>query len=153
MKTLIIYDTLYGYTEQIAKAIGGGIGGEIKVVRVGEASAMELGAYDLLIFGSPTQGGRHTKPMQEFLGKIPADALKNKSVAAFDTRMKSMFVKLFGWAATRIADALKEKGAALVAPAEGFFVKSAKGPLLDGEMERAKDWGKTLAAGKGEGGA
>ena len=153
MKTLIIYDTLYGYTEQIAKAIGGGIGGEIKVVRVGEANTYELGAYDLILFGSPTQGGRHTKPMQEFLGKIPADALKDKKAAAFDTRMKSFWVKAFGWAATRIAVDLKEKGANLIAPAEGFFVKSAKGPLVDGEMERAKDWGKTLAAGKGEGGA
>jgi flavodoxin len=36
MKTLIIYGSLYGNTEQIAKAIGGAIAGEVKVVKVGE---------------------------------------------------------------------------------------------------------------------
>ena len=148
MKALVIYDSLYGNTEQIARAIGGGIGGEVKVVKVGEASAMELGAYDLLIFGSPTQGGRQTKTMIEFLGKIPDGTLKNKNAAAFDTRMKNMFVKLFGWGASRIADYLIGKGANMVAPSEGFFVKSPKGPLVEGETERAAAWGKTIAAAK-----
>jgi flavodoxin I len=148
MKALIVYDSLYGNTEQIAKAIGGAITGEVKVVKVGEANPAEVGAYDLLIVGSPTQGGRHTKPMQEFLGKIPADALKNKNVAAFDTRIKAIWVKLFGYAAGRIADALKDKGGNLVAPAEAFFVKSAKGPLAEGELERAAVWAKGIAASK-----
>jgi flavodoxin len=58
MKALIVYDSLYGNTEQIAKAIGGGMGGEVKVVRVGEANPAELGSYDLLIVGSATQVGR-----------------------------------------------------------------------------------------------
>jgi flavodoxin I len=148
MKTLIVYDSQYGFTQKIADAIGGGIGGEVKSVKVGDANSVELRSYDLLIFGSPTQGGRQTVAMKAFLGSIPADELKNKSVAAFDTRMKSMLVKLFGWAADRIADALKEKSAVLLAPPEGFFVKTGKGPLVDGELERAAAWGKSLAAGK-----
>jgi flavodoxin I len=148
MKTLIIYDSLYGNTEQIAKAIGGGIGGEVKVVRVGEANPAEMGAYDLIIIGSPTQGGRHTVAMRGFLGKIPADALKNKRVASFDTRAKTFFVKMFGWAANRIAEALKEKGGNLVAPGEGFFVKATKGPLVEGELERAAAWAKGIAESK-----
>jgi flavodoxin len=148
MKALVIYDSLYGNTEQIAKAIGGGIGGEVKVVKVGEANVAELGSYDLLIVGSPTQGGRHTVAMREFLGKIPADALKNKSVASFDTRGKTWFVKIFGWAANRIAEALKDKGGNLVAPGEGFFVKATKGPLVDGEVERAAAWAKGIAESK-----
>jgi len=148
MKALVIYDSLYGNTEQIAKAIGGGIGGEVKVVKVGEANIAELGSYDLLVVGSPTQGGRHTVAMREFLAKIPADALKNKRVASFDTRGKTWFVKIFGWAANRIADALKDKGGNLVAPGEGFFVKATKGPLVDGELERAAAWAKGIAEKK-----
>jgi flavodoxin len=148
MKTLIIYDSLYGNTEQIAKAIGGGIGGEVKVVRVGEVNTAELGSYDLVVIGSPTQGGRHTVATREFLGKIPADAMKNKRVASFDTRGKSWFVKMFGWAANRIADDLKDKGSNLVAPGEGFFVKAVKGPLVDGELERAAAWAKGIAESK-----
>jgi flavodoxin I len=145
MKTLVIFDSLYGNTEQIAKAIGGAIDGEVKVVKVGEANPAELSAYDLVLIGSPTQGGRYTKGMGNFLGKIPADAIKNKSVAAFDTRIKGLWVKISGNAAKRIEDNLKEKGANLVAPAEGFVVKGAKGPLAEGEAERAAAWAKGIA--------
>lgn len=148
MKALIVYDSLYGNTEKIAQAIGGGIGGEVKVVRVGEANPAELGSYDLVIVGSPTQGGRHTVATGEFLGKIPAGSLKNKRVASFDTRGKTWVVKIFGWAATRIADALKDKGGNLVAAGEGFFVKATKGPLLDCELERAAAWAKAIAERK-----
>jgi len=148
MKALVVYDSLYGNTEKIAQAIGGGIGGEVKVVKVGEANPAELGSYDLVIVGSPTQGGRHTVATREFLGKIPADALKDKRVASFDTRGKTWVVKIFGWAANRIADALKEKGSNLVAPGEGFFVKTVKGPLVDGELERAAAWAKAIAEKK-----
>ncbi len=144
MKTLIIYDTQYGCTEKIARAIGEGIGGEVKTVKAGEASAFELGAYDMLVVGSPTQGGRQTIPVKEFVDNIPAEVLKNKKAAAFDTRMKGFWVKMFGWAADRIAGDLKGKGAELIAPAEGFLVKSGKGPLVEGEEARAKAWGKTL---------
>jgi flavodoxin len=145
MKALVIYDSQYGNTEKIAKAIGGGIGGEVKVVRFGEVKAAELGSYDLLIVGSPTQGGRYTMSMKDFLDVIPSDALKNVRVASFDTRLKTKLVKIFGYAATRIADTLTIKGGNLVAPAEGFLVKSAKGPILGGELERAAAWAKAIA--------
>jgi flavodoxin I len=148
MKALVIYDSLYGNTEQIAKAIGGGIGGEVKVVRVGEVKPEELGAYDLIIVGSPTQGGRQTVATKAFLDNLPADALKGKKVASFDTRGKSWIVKIFGWAANRIADAVQAKGGSLVAPGEGFLVKAVKGPLVEGEIERATAWAKEIAASK-----
>lgn len=145
MKALVIYDSLYGNTEQIAKAIGGGIGADAKVVRSAEADIGALGGYDLIIVGAPTQAGRPMKTAQAFLDKIPAGALKDKKVAAFDTRGKTWIVKIFGWAADRIAKALVEKGGNLIVPAEGFFVKATKGPLVEGELERASAWGKAIA--------
>jgi flavodoxin I len=146
MKTLVVYDSLYGNTEQIARAIGGAIKAEVKVAKVGETGPQDLVSYDLIIIGSPTQGGRHTKAMKEFLDKVPADAFKDKKVAAFDTRVKAKWVKIFGYAAPRIADALKDKGGELLAPGEAFFVKATKGPLVDGEVERAATWARALAA-------
>jgi flavodoxin len=148
MKTLVVYDSLYGNTEQIAKAIGGAVEGEVNVVKVGEADAAGLDAYDLIIVGSPTQGGRHTKAMQAFLDIVPADALKSKKVAAFDTRAKAKWVKIFGYAAPRIAGALKDKGGDLLAPGEAFLVKATRGPLVDGEVERAAAWVKALVIKK-----
>lgn len=147
MKTLVIYDTLYGYTEKIAQAIGAAVTGEVKVVKVGEAVAGELVDFDFIFVGSPTQGGRHTKALQAFLKGLPADALKNKKAAAFDTRMKSFWVKPFGWAANHIAEVLQEKGADVVAPGKGFLVNTGKGPLVDGEEERAAAWAAKLIEG------
>jgi flavodoxin len=80
----------------------------------------------------------------DFLGKIPDDAVKGKNVAAFDTRIPTKFAKLFGYAADRIAKSLKDKGANLMVPAEGFFVNGKSGPLKDGEEARAATWAKGL---------
>jgi flavodoxin I len=145
MKALVVYDSVYGNTEQIAKAIAGGIKGEVKVVRAGEANPSDLESLNLLIIGSPTQGGRPTPAILEFLGKIPAKSLKNVRVASFDTRVSTKFVGIFGYAAGRIADNLKGKGVTLAARPEGFFVKGKEGPLKEGELERAAKWGQSLS--------
>ncbi len=150
MKALIIYDSVYGNTEKIARAIAGAITpfGEVKVLRVGEVNPSELGSIDLLIVGSPTQGGKPTPAVQEFLSKIPTNALKNIGVAAFDTRLSGRLVGIFGYAAGKIADSLKRNGGALIASPEGFFVKGREGPLKEGELERAADWAKGILESK-----
>ena len=147
MKALVVYESQYGNTEKIAKAIGDAVGAA-RVARPGEVNTSELESTDLVIVGSPTQAGRSVKAIQEFLASIPADGLKNKRVASFDTRFKTWLVKLFGYAAGRIAKELKAKGGTLVAPGEGFFVSGTKGPLEDGELERAASWVKGIAGGQ-----
>ena len=71
MKALIVYDSVYGNTEKIAKAIGSGIGGDVKVLRADEAKVPETNGIDLLVVGSPTQGGRATQAIRDFIKKIP----------------------------------------------------------------------------------
>jgi flavodoxin len=145
MKVLIVYDSLYGNTEKIAQAIGSAITGEVKVLRVGEVSPAELNTVDLFIVGSPTQGGRPTKAIQDFLNQIPEAAIKGVNVAAFDTRLTNKWVVVFGYAAGKIAGSLKGKGGTLILSPEGFFVKGSKGPLKEGELERATGWAKGIA--------
>jgi len=147
MKALVIYDSQYGNTEKIAKAIGGAIGTDTKVARPAEVKETDLPSAEALIIGSPTQGGRPTKALQDFLSALPGTAIKGKKVAAFDTRFSSTWARIFGFAAGRIARALKGKGGNLVVPPEGFFVTGTKGPLKDGELERAATWGKKVAGG------
>jgi flavodoxin I len=55
---------------------------------------------------------------------------------------------VFGYAAGRIARNLKGKGGTLVASPEGFFVTGTKGPLREGELERAAGWAKGILEGK-----
>ena len=144
MKALVIYDSMYGNTEKIAGAIGGAIAGEVKVLRVAEVTLPELEAIDLLIIGSPTQGGRPTKPIQEFINKLP-ETIKGIKVAAFDTRLSTRLVGIFGYAAGKIAGILKGKGGTLIAPPEAFYVKGNPPSLKDGELERAANWAKGIS--------
>ncbi|OIP26376.1 MAG: flavodoxin [Chloroflexi bacterium CG_4_9_14_3_um_filter_45_9] len=148
MKVLIVYDSVYGNTEKIAKAIGGAIIGEVKVLRVNEANPSELETIGLLVVGSPTQGGRPTPAIRTLLNKVPEASLQGINVAAFDTRMSTKLVAVFGYAAGRIAGNLKGKGGTLIAPPEGFFIKGIKGPLKEGELERAAGWAKGILESK-----
>jgi flavodoxin len=144
MKALVVYDSLHGNTETIAKAIGEAIGGDVEVRRAGEVDSSEVGAVDLLIVGAPTHGGRASEPAQDFLNKIPSDALQGVDVAAFDTRMTTVLVRIFGYAAPKIAGKLQKLGGTLVGKPEGFFVTGGKGPLKEGEVERAAGWIKGI---------
>jgi flavodoxin I len=144
MKALIVYDSVHGNTEKIARAIGGAITGEVKVLRAGEVDSSELETFDLLIVGSPTHAGRPTKPIQDFLNEAPAPAFEGTKVAAFDTRISSRLARIFGYAAGRIAGSLKRKGGVLMGSPEGFFVEGTEGPLKEGEVERAAGWAKEI---------
>jgi flavodoxin len=146
MKTLVIYDSLYGHTRAVAQAVGEAIPGEVEVLKVADATASELGTYDLLIVGAPTHGARPSEDMQTFLDRIQPRALEGVNVAGFDTRMTNRLILLFGVAAPKIAKALENKGGTLVGPPGDFSVTGGKGPLRDGELERAADWAKGLVA-------
>jgi len=145
MKVLVVYDSLYGNTEEIARAIGGAVAGEAKVVRAGDVSPSELESVDLLVVGSPTQGGRPTTATRDLLNKVSESAVTGVNVAAFDTRVTARWAAIFGYAAGRIAKRLKRKGGTLVASPEGFFVEGTKGSLKEGELERAAAWARRIA--------
>ena len=138
MNVLIVYDSVHGNTEKVAQAIGEAIGGQ--VLRVGDASPESLEGLDLLIVGSPTHGGFPTEEVHTLVkGSL---ALEGVHVAAFDTRTRR---SIFGYAAPKIARNLERSGGTLLAQPEGFVVRGIKGPLRDGELERAADWAKGIA--------
>ena len=100
----------------------------------------DLKGFDLLIVGSPTHGGFPTEGIAGLLKASPA--LEGMNVAVFDTRAKW---SLFGYAAPRIARSLERNGGKLLAPPEGFVVLGTKGPLKEGELERAAAWAQQIA--------
>ena len=142
MKTLVVYDSVHGNTEKIAKAIGDAITGEVQVLRAAEVNSSELQTVDLLFVGGPTHGGRPTQAIRDLLDQVPGNALQGTNVAAFDTRLPAKWVRIFGYAAPRIAGTLKKKGGTLIGSPEGFFVEGTEGPLREGELERAAGWAK-----------
>jgi flavodoxin I len=148
MKTLVVYDSLYGNTRTIAEAIGDAVPGDVEVLHAGEADPSALQAYDLLIVGAPTHGGRASEPARGFLDQIQARALEGINVAGFDTRFAHKLARLLGFAAPKIAKALEKKGGTLAGPPGGFYVTGGEGPLKEGELERAAAWARGLIAGQ-----
>jgi flavodoxin len=157
MKTLVIYDSFFGNTEQIARAIGNALGspGGAETLRVGDVEPQRLTGLDLLIVGSPTRAFRPTEAITKLLRSIAKNGLDGTRVATFDTRVTEeeiasrpwilrKMVKIFGYAARPIADRLVKKGGNLIAAPEGFFVEGTEGPLKEGELERAESWAKRI---------
>jgi flavodoxin I len=146
MKTLVVYDSVYGNTEIIARAIGNALPGEVQVLRVGQVDASELATADLLVIGSPTHGAMPTEAVQGLVGKIGSPTGEGAKAATFDTRLTWGFLERWGgFAAPKMADTLKGKGWTLAGEPGGFFVKGLKkGPLKRGETERAAAWAKGL---------
>jgi flavodoxin I len=150
MKTLVVYDSMYGNTEKVARAIAAGIVGDVVIKNVAQVVPADFEKVDLLFVGSPTQGGRPLKTTQAFIEGLSDSTLKDLKTGVFDTRMKGNFPKLFGWAAKRMADSLKKKGAVILLNPDGFFVNGSKGPVVDGELERATAWGRQVVAEAGK---
>jgi len=156
MKALVIYDSEFGNTEQVARAISGALEPDARLLRATEARQGDLNAIDLLLAGSPTQGGRPTSAIKVFIDAIAPAGLDGIDVAAFDTRIAAedqalplrMLMRLIGFAAPRIASALEKKGARLVLAPEGFIVEGKEGPLRDGEIERARIWARGILAAR-----
>jgi flavodoxin len=156
MKALLVYDSQFGNTKRVAEAIGEALAqaGEVTVARVGETEPGQLADLDLLVVGSPTQRFNPTPAAMEFLKGIPAGALQGTHVAAFDTRFTvekieeirilAFFVRLFGYAAEKIARQLKAKGGTPATEPGRFYVLDTEGPLLETELERAAAWARLL---------
>lgn len=158
MKTVVLYESLYGNTEAVARAIADGLGpaGEATLARFGDAQETAAEEADLLVLGGPTHGWGMTKPASRTRSNAEGYAAgarewlegsrqaAGKMAAAFDTRFgKPRW--LTGSAALRIARRLKRGGYRLVLPPESFFVLHTEGPLRDGEVDRARAWGAELA--------
>jgi flavodoxin len=141
MRTLIVYQSEYGNTESLARAMGEALSehGEVRVTPVGETSGLGHHDVDLLIVGAPTQ--RHGLPAdtRDMLDGVPEGTLRNVAALAFDTRYRgSRWVR--GSAARDIYGILRDLGCRLLARPESFFVAGEEGPLEPGEEDRARSW-------------
>ncbi|MHB9026920.1 MAG: flavodoxin family protein [Armatimonadota bacterium] len=139
MKALLIYDTTFGNTRLIAEAIAKEL--DARAVSVTNVSDADLEGVELLVVGSPINAWRPSEKTLKWLAALRPGQLAGVKAAAFDTRVK-LFIH--GDAASKIAAALKKAGAEIIADPLPVYVKGMEGPLLDGEVARAAEWGKTI---------
>ena len=147
MKGKVIYDSSYGNTKAIAVAISDALsesGIESEALYVKKVKKLNAEDYDFLVLGSPTKWGTMSFTMKGFLGKAKGDEWVSKPFAAFDTELPGNIEKGEGSAAEKIAEKLNEKQMNQLLPVLKAVVLGQKGPLQEGEIERAKEYARKI---------
>ncbi len=109
-KTIVIYDSRFGNTEKIARALARGMeeqGVKVDSIKVDEVDVDKLVEYDFLAIGGPTHRLNVSESMKVFLEKLNSVNLRGKEAFAFDTRRRHW---LAGSAAKVIEKKLHELG-------------------------------------------
>jgi hypothetical protein len=164
-RALVVHESVFGDAERIARAVAEGLATRLPVDVVGARDAPAEVPADVRIlvvggpnhaFGMPRESTRESA-VAEHGAQIPdtavglhewLDAVRlppHTGAAAFDTRMDHpRLITKLDHASRTEEKLLRGLGATLLAPAEHFVVVDAKGPLADGEEDRARRWGQAL---------
>jgi len=143
MNALVLYDSRYGNTERVAEAVALALQEALptRLTAVDELDDCReaLREVDLLVVGGPTHRHGVSEPLRTLLGCLEARELDGVRVAVFDTRLRGARI-VTGSAAVRLGRTLRRDGAWLVVPPASFIVEGGEGPLLSGELDRAREW-------------
>ena len=168
MKTVIVYESMFGNTQHLARKVANGLDqpdNHTLLADVREIEPEDLAGSDLVVVGAPTHAfslsRRSTREdavrqgadpshaafgVREWLSTldgafpVPAD---RPLVAIFDTRVEKVR-SLPGSAAKRAAKVLRAHGFDLLDRPTSFYVADVQGPVTFGEFDRARDWGAHL---------
>ena len=154
MKGIVVYDTSYGNTRTISETIAETLkesGTEVDLFYVKDVKKLNGKDYDFIVLGSPTKFGTMSFAVRSFLGKVKGEEWKNKPFAAFDTENPENVDRAKAenkeWsAAEKIAQKLREKKMKQLSPVLKALVLGQKGPLVEGEVARTKEYARDLAA-------
>lgn len=162
MRALVVYETMFGNTRAIAEAIAEGlsIGATVEITDVADAPLEIPPEVDVLVVGGPThvfsmsrrqtrqEALAHGAPSREveygirgWLATLPVGG-HPQDFAAFDTRVDT---RLIPGAASRSATRVARHLGFRTTKPESFLVGGYEGPLISGELDRAREWGRQLS--------
>jgi len=149
-KAIVVYDSKFGNTEKVAKALASGMEGEgegveVDCVKVEDVEIYRLTGYDLVAVGGPTQMFRMSGPVKSFLQRLEGVGMIGKKAFAFDTKLRSRFA---GSAANGIEKRLRRLGMSIVRPHASAIVKGSEGPLEEGAEDMFRQIGAGIARSK-----
>ena len=167
MKAVVVYESLWGNTAAVARAIAEGLGPGARALSTAEAANEAFRGAELIVAGAPVLGFKlPTEEMRQRVGAnvgsgAPAPDLSHPSLrswldalpdgllpgghgyfATFETRLRWSP----GGATSTIARSLERAGYRPLAKGRRFIVKGKYGPLRTGELDLARQWGASLAA-------
>jgi hypothetical protein len=169
MRAVVVVESMFGNTRQVAKAIAEGLQNavDVEVLDVGVAPETFDPDVRLIVVGGPTHMFGMSRPdsRTQALAKAGAGARSadtgirewierlgplgpRVATATFDTGLRS---RLSGSAAASASKRLRRRGVRTVSPGHSFEVTGKSGPLKAGELDRARAWGAELGALAGTG--
>ena len=161
MNAIVVFESLWGNTAAVAKAIAEGIGPGAVALSTAQALPDLVASADLLVAGSPL-----------FAFRLPTDAIRDgirKKASSFPAPPDFSHPSLRSWletlppgharcaafetriwwspggAAGTIAKSLKALGHSPLCRPRRFRVVGMYGPLKPGELDCARLWGQRLA--------
>jgi hypothetical protein len=164
---LVVFESMFGNTELVARAVAEGLEAEGVTTRVADVSVAPAdlpSSVELLVVGAPTHAFSLSRPktrieavrqgadaaragigLREWLATARPHEDHPVRVAVYDTRASKVrrLPAAAGPSAARLA---KRRKFATVGRPVAFLVNEIQGPLLEGELDRAHSWGRTLSA-------
>jgi flavodoxin len=159
MQAIVVYESVFGNTAAVARAIADGLGEGARAYATDEVPSGAAEAADLIVAGAPVFGfGLPTEKMRSSI-QAPGADLTHPSLRTWLERLPAghgrcaAFETRIWWsprgATGTIEHKLADLGYVPVAKAKKFVVKGTDGPLREGEIERAKAWGQELREAAG----
>ena len=146
-KVIVAYESKYGNTRLVAEAIIEGMEEveEIETVlsELKEADLNKVPDYDAILIGSPNHWGGPTRGVRKFIDKLGKLNLEGKLFAVFDTCLEKDFEKAVKKMEKRINE--KVPGLKQIAPGLSTRVQGMKGPILEEELLKCKEFGNKIA--------
>lgn len=146
MKILLAFDTKYGNTKTAAQTIVDGMKEvediEITLMKMKKVDFKKLDEYNAIVMGCPTHFGGPTRTVKKFIDKLGKHNLTGKKIATFDTYLKEDFEKSVKKMEKRIRE--KISGSELLLPGLSIEVEGMKGPILEKEFSKCREFGKQI---------
>jgi hypothetical protein len=163
MKVVVVYESHWGNTAAVARAIADGYGPPAQVLTTDEASPAAVADADLIIAGAPVMA--FSLPSDRMLATLVGDKKAPSPPDMSHPSMRSWLDQLPvghgrsaqfetglrwspGGATGAIGHKLEQAGYKRLGRSQRFVVKGSYGPLREGELERARRWGAEIAAAR-----
>lgn len=161
MHAIVVYESHWGNTAAVARAVAEGFGPSAEVLTTDEASPDVVATADLVIAGAPVMA--FNLPSDRMLTSMIGDTkaptppdVSHPSMREWLDRLpvgdgrSAQFETAFRWspgsATGAITTKLERAGYRRLTKARRFIIKGSYGPLREGELDLARRWGAELAA-------
>jgi len=142
-KVIVIYESKYGNTKQAAEEIIAGIketaGIEVILSEVKQVNFDDVIAADAILIGSPNHWGGHTGSIKKFIDELGKINLNHVPVAVFDTCFSRECEKAVKKMEKQITEGVLSLK--VITPGLSVKVKGAKGPILEEELPKCREFG------------